>query len=294
MAMTSITRRNPLTGRIERPWLSRESVFVLADPAYGAQKHHDRFAVKVESLDEVLALVRKGFSLRMTDGESPPSLISPDSLTIEEVEAGVEGQLWFTTLPKPPFSKEATFEELKTILFVQASQIAHAGRPEFATEFLGFEPQALRPPYDSADLRRLDLSRFSATEYVDRAYDYALQKGEPRAFGGAMAQNAIQFLEGANPSDENGEPSPIMSPGSKCRVVIEMALARWHLANGFPITVRQMALLANMKEPAVRNSLSKERIAVENKTVTDEVALAWLMQRRNFVPTREEQPRTGK
>ncbi len=75
----SITRQNPRTGKIERPWRNRDGVFVLGDPAHGALKHHDKFAVKVAAIEEVAALVARGFSVRMTDGECPPSLISPDS-----------------------------------------------------------------------------------------------------------------------------------------------------------------------------------------------------------------------
>lgn len=282
----SITRRNPRTGRIERPWRNRDNLFVLGDPAHGAQKHHDKFAVKVATLDEVARLVRQGFSVRMTDGESPPSLISPDSLSIEEIETDQEDTLWAETLPKPPFTKEQMFEELKRALFVHANQIAHAGRLEAAIAFLGFEPQTLCPPYDANDLQRLDLQRFHATKYVDRAYDHGFQVERYWDFDDATAQDAIEFLNGATPSDENGEASPLMRDDSLCRIAIETAFARWSLSNGLRIPIRGLALLANMTEAAVRNSLSKERIPVEQGRVGDEAALAWLKPRRGFIATR--------
>ena len=280
----SITRRNPRTGRIERPWRNRDNLFVLGDPAHGAQKHHDRFAVKVETLEEVARLIERGFSVRMTDGNSPPSLISPDSLAVEDIDT--EDVLWAETLPKPPFEKAEMFEELKVALFVQANQIAHAGRHEAAIAFLGFEPVTLVPTYDPHDLQRLDLSRFSATHYVDRAYDYGFQVGRYWDFGADMAQNAIEFLEGATPCDENGQPSPLMNDKSLCRIAIETAFSRWSLENGFSISIRGLALLSGMTEPAVRNSLSKDRIAITDGQIRDEAALAWLKQRRGFIPTR--------
>ncbi len=79
----NITRTNPRTGRAERPYVNREGFFVLGDPAHGREKHHTKFAVKVRTLEEVVAYVGRGFSVRMTDGENPPSLISPASLTID-------------------------------------------------------------------------------------------------------------------------------------------------------------------------------------------------------------------
>jgi hypothetical protein len=80
-----ITRKNPQTGKLEHPLRNHDGAFVLGDPAHGAQKHHKKFAVKVRTIAEVAALVGRGFSVRMTDGKSRPSLISPASLHLEEV-----------------------------------------------------------------------------------------------------------------------------------------------------------------------------------------------------------------
>jgi DNA-binding XRE family transcriptional regulator len=68
-----------------------------------------------------------------------------------------------------------------------------------------------------------------------------------------------------------------------------MFMGRWNIEDGNPLTIRQLALLARMKEAAVRNALSKERIAIESGKVDPETALAWLRQRRDFVPTRKDE-----
>jgi hypothetical protein len=82
MSAISITRRNPKTGRVETPY-REHGCYVLGDPAHGREKHHKRFAVRVRTLEEVLDRVRRGFSVRMTDGiTSWPPLISPRSLEI--------------------------------------------------------------------------------------------------------------------------------------------------------------------------------------------------------------------
>ncbi|WP_198374028.1 hypothetical protein [Neoroseomonas rubea] len=82
MSSITITRRNPKTGRTETP-LCERGWFVLGDPAHGNQKHHKAFAVRVRTLEEVLDHVRRGFSVRMAEGSTRPSLISPKSLKIE-------------------------------------------------------------------------------------------------------------------------------------------------------------------------------------------------------------------
>jgi hypothetical protein len=285
----SITRRNPRTGRIERPWRNRDGVFVLGDPAHGAQKHHDRFALKVATIEEVAALVRRGFSVRMTDGDSPPSLISPDSLTLEEKEEDGAAPLWAETLPKPPFGKDAMLAELKRAMLVQANQIAHAGRPDFAAFFIGFESENASYPYCGDDPKKVDLQRFYATAYLDQAYDYAFQVGRYWRFSDDTAQNLNEMVQGANPQASDGSGSPLVNPDSLCRHAADMACGRWKLEQGFALTVRELALLASMKEAAVRNSLSKEHISIEKGGVDHENALGWLKARRDFIPTRVEE-----
>lgn len=287
----SITRTNPRSGRVERPWRNREDVFVLGDPAHGAQKHHDKFAVKVRTLEEVAALVERGFSVRMTDGESPPSLISPDSLLVEQVDDADPGARWADTAPKPPFEKEAMMAELKTAMLVQANQIAHAGSLDYAVAFMGFETGNPSYPYVEDDPDSVDLRRFAATDYMDSAYDYAFQVGRHWGFDDAMAQDLREFITGANPSGSDGCASSLAVPEGLCRRAADTAFGRWKLENGSDLTVRELALLAQMKEPAVRNSLSKERIAIERGGVDASIALTWLGERRDFIPTRKEEGR---
>jgi hypothetical protein len=284
-----ITRINPRTKQVERPWRNRDDVFVLGDPAHGAQKHHDKFAVKVKTIEEVAAYIGRGFSVRMTDGESPPSLISPDSLTVEQVDDSGSTPLWAETAPKPPFTKDEMMAELKRVMLVQANQIAHAGRPSFALAFMGFETVNGIYPYCEDDPRQVDLDRFAATGYLDQAYDYAFQVGQYWGFGDAEAQNVNEFISGANPQASSGDRSPLADPEGLCRRAADTAFGRWKLAKEIDLTVRELALLGHMKEAAVRNSLSKERIAIENGEITHEVGLVWLQQRRDFIPTRTEE-----
>jgi len=282
-----ITRTNPRTGQVQRPWRNRDGVFVLGDPAHGAQKHHDKFAVKVPSIEEVAKLVERGFSVRMTDGKSPPSLISPESLIIEEVDSGDPSPTWTEMAPKPPFSKQEMMDELKRGMLVQANQIAHAGAPDFAQAFMGFESADFLYPYcHPDDIEKVDLSRFGASSYLDNAYDYAFQVGKYWQFGGDTAQDVSEFIWGANPQGSDGNGSPLVDPAGLCRRAADTAFGRWKLTERLGLTIRELALLANMTEAAVRNSLSKERITIERGEVDAESADAWLRDRRDFIASR--------
>jgi hypothetical protein len=284
-----ITRINPRTGQIERPWRNRDGFFVLGDPKHGAQRHHDKFAVKVETLDEVSNLIRRGFSLRMTDGETPAALITPESLTVDTGEDPDPDPLWFEMLPDPPFTKAAMMAELQRGLLVQANQIAHAGSRSLAAAFIGFETENVAYPHCDDDPAKVDLSRFHATEYLDLAYEYAFQVGHYWEFGDDTAQNVDEFIRGANPQASDGTPSPLADPDSLCCRAADTALGRWKLNQDLNLTVRDLALLGQMKEPAVRNSLSKERIAIEKGEIDNAIAITWLQQRRDFIPTRTEE-----
>ncbi len=135
----------------------------------------------------------------------------------------------------------------------------------------------------------VDLHRFRAAAYLDEAYDYAFQTGQYWMFGDATAQDVSELVRGANPQASNGDGSPLADPGGLCRRAADTAFGRWKLCKGHSLSVRELALLGSMKEAAVRNSLSKERIAIKQGEIDCEIALDWLQRRRDFVPTRMEE-----
>jgi len=193
-----------------------------------------------------------------------------------------------------PFSKDEMEAELREILFIQASQIAHVGSEKAAFEFIGFEydfSPVCGP--DKSDFDKVDLARFAAKSYLDEAYDYAFQVGKCWGYSEYENHNIVAFAEGVTPTAAYGDPSPFLSPDSKCAHVVDMAIGRWSFETGNDLTIRQLALLAGMKEGAVRNSLSTEKIKTHGKPVSiaADVALDWLKKRKGFTPTRVEENR---
>jgi hypothetical protein len=76
-----IERIRPRGGKPEVPWWSPLG-YCLGDPRHGKEKHHERNAVYVKTLEEAALLIARGFSLRMTGPGKRPSLISPSSLRV--------------------------------------------------------------------------------------------------------------------------------------------------------------------------------------------------------------------
>jgi hypothetical protein len=283
--MTAITRINPHTGRLERPWRNREGYFILGDPSTGAQRHHDKNAVKVKTFDEAVSLVRRGHSIRMSGGKGPPSLIAADSLTLDAVASDPDQPLWVSAVVAPPFSRDDMLCDLRKALLVQAAAIAFWGNSAAAAVFAGFAADDSMSPYDDDDdLERLDLGRFDATRLMNLAYDYAYQTHEDVRFGDDTATELARMLDcpSARSYDRT---SPAINVDSLFRRTADTAMARWLLVDRYQgMTVRQLALLASMKESAVRNALSREKISLDNGRVDNEVAHSWLKSRRDFIP----------
>lgn len=197
---------------------------------------------------------------------------------------------------KLPFSKEEMFAELRYLLLIEAGRIdLMRGAP--ATEaFIGFpyEVDEYEAKYPDSDLKRINLGDFELTRNFDLAYDYAFQRGKWSHFDEVIEQRLRSVTHGFPEFGPEGEQNPYHSENSKCRHVAEMATARYHLAHyEASATIRDLALLANMSEAAVRNSLSAENVKPEGKParVDKETALKWLGGRRGYIQNRDEAAR---
>ncbi len=195
----------------------------------------------------------------------------------------------------PPFSKEDMENELREILFVQASQIAHIGSDSAAREFLGFvydfDPGCFHPTPEV--LAGVDLKRFAAWGYLGTGYDFAFQVGNFWGFSEGDNLDLITFSHGISPCACYGDQNPYLAPESLCRHVVDMALGRWKLEcdDERDLTIRELALLSGMTEAAVRNSLSNEQIRTRGKpaALAPDIALSWLQGRKGFIPTQKEE-----
>ena len=286
---TIITRKNPKTGKTERPYRDKQGKFVLGDPAFGNKLHHRENAVLTTDYEKAVQLVRKGFSMRMSAGDrTPPSLISAGKLTLTEVDNVAEGDIP-PGVPLTPFTRDEVMLDLRKALIAEAVIIAHWGSYEAAEVFLGFpSSDDTGEPYDDADPADVDLSRFRATTLVDASFDWAFQIGKPETFRPKCWDDLGSLMDGAS-AGTISTTSPMGDADSALRVTIGTAFARWKLEfeKWLPLSVRELAYLAQMTEVAARNALAKAGLKGRGG-IDNDTAREWLAQRQKFVPTRTD------
>src|SRR5690606_32328843 len=114
----------------------------------------------VDNYGEALELVERGFSIRMSDGEMPPSLVSPGSLTfVDEPVDGLD-DLWTYSLPALPFTRKQLERDIRAELLSQAAELYWIAGGELANAFIGFELELDEVDQGTqGDL--IDLSRFN-------------------------------------------------------------------------------------------------------------------------------------
>lgn len=196
------------------------------------------------------------------------------------------------------FTKTEMLDELKTIFLFEADHIASGAGNEQATAFIGFQSDQ----YWREDPSRVDLGRFQIAGSFEAAYDFAFRPSVLDGFGLEMILDLDTFMLGTpragGQGGDGGETHEFMNADGKCQTVIDAMWARAKLELSDyrdDLTTRELALLANMSEGAVRNALSDKgenglRAIPGSKPVkvAHEDALWWLSGRRGFVPSPEK------
>ena len=194
-------------------------------------------------------------------------------------------------------TKDALRGELRLILLCQADHILITASREAATSFIGFDTGFHRT-YDFMHLQgecpEVDLDRFAITGLLDKAYDFALTPSLENSIGETDVTKLITFMNGVPRVGGYGEARSFTSSNGLCQTIVDTAHARWKLEmeRGGTFTARELALLANMSEGAVRNAMSDKSesgLKVIHGSKPAQVdwsdARDWLHGRRGFVPT---------
>ncbi len=194
------------------------------------------------------------------------------------------------------FTKEQLLDELRTIFLFEADHIFLGGGLEMAERFIGFAPgdEGEYCHHAPADV---DLGRFCIASSFTAGYDYAFRPSVMNMLDEHEVQDLITFMLGtpkAGGISSGGETHDFMSSNGCCQTVSDTVLARWKLEwsiGDHSLTTRELALLADMTEGAVRNALAdksenglrpipgtKNPVEVEHAE-----ALRWLQGRRGFI-----------
>jgi hypothetical protein len=198
------------------------------------------------------------------------------------------------------FQKEEMLDELRTIFLFEADHILMGAGEEAAENFIGIPvPEDRQYCFESP--AKVDLRKFQITDMFVRGYDIAFFPSVLTAFDGSEFQDLNVFMQGiphVGGRSAGGETHRFMTPDGYCQMVADAAFARWKLEwdeSGTDIhtfTTRELALLSNMTEGAVRNALADKtenglRAIPGAKPVSVEhnEALRWLTGRRGFIPS---------
>lgn len=196
------------------------------------------------------------------------------------------------------FTKEQMLDELRTIFLFEADHILMGAGSEMAERFIGF-PTGEQHEYCHMPPSMVDLSRFEIASVFEQGYDYAFRPSVLNSLEEHRVQDLNTFMLGAPRAggiSSGGETHAYMTPDGFCQTTVDTVFARWKLEweahGGHTFTTRELALLANMTEGAVRNALADKsenglRAIPGSKPVSVEhdEALRWLHQRRGFVPS---------
>ncbi len=285
--MKQITRFNPVTKKAERPWRTRQHNFVLT--GNGSKRE-----ILVEDYEVALAMVMEGHSIRMSDGRSPPSVVTPASLTIADANETAADNLWVYTMPKLVHSREQLEHDIRVTVVVMATDIYWIAGQEAADRFLGV-------PLDIDNIktaeRILDLSKSTFCRAVIAAYEGAFRIGDARALSQSDHDQLAIFIGALTSGATRRHPNPVDDEKSALRRT--MLTAYWrglisrgelfedNLLNSPPVS--RLAMLAAMTEQGVRNALAKEGLSLPLKQSDQVKAIRWLERARGFTPLREQE-----
>ena len=203
------------------------------------------------------------------------------------------------------FTKEEMFDELRTIFLFEADHVLISSGEKRAESFIGF-PVGDQGEYFGDDPKKVDLSLFGDIKSkFNNGYEFAFNPSflnNVSGDGGDEVQDLNVFMLGtprAGGISSGGETHRFMTPDGFCQTVADAATARWKLEwsqSSESFTTRDLALLANMSEGAVRTAIadkSENRLKTiqGSKPISIEYdeAMRWLKGRRGFV-ARPEKP----
>lgn len=194
------------------------------------------------------------------------------------------------------FTKEEMLDELRTIFLFEADHIALGKGMEFAEAFIGYTV-GNAGEFLHDDPKLVDLDKFEITKTLSRGYDFAFRPSVISICGTDEVQDLAAFMLGTPRGGgiaSAGELHSFMTPDGMCRQVAEAVQARWKLDldHGYTFSTRELALLSDMTEGAVRNALADKgegglkAIGGSKPVSVDHAeAVRWLNGRRGFVPT---------
>ena len=284
MRFARITRVDPASGGVDRPWRSRDHYYELApvDPMTGAiDLQHPR---RVDNYGEALELVEQGWAIRMGDGKAPAALVPPRHLRLSDEPYEFLDELWTYTMPSAPFPREALLADLQEFLIHHAAAIRMIAGRSAAVAFIGA---------GSPGREQFQLGGFRLTGLVMAAYDSAFRTGGDRPLNDDDIACIEYLLDMILRPRRHRAVSSGAGEYASLRHTIRCAWLRWKIAQGtlddceldLPLA-ESLGAMAGLSYQASRNAMAREKLStLKGAPSCDDVA-AWLERRRDFHPLR--------
>jgi hypothetical protein len=199
------------------------------------------------------------------------------------------------------FTREEMHQELREILSISALNIGVLKSESAAVAYLETSREmdlASSAPLSPNEIAKIDLSKFAATEWLDNAYRMVFEPTSSDDLAWGPDYCYFDWILHAIPStDRDGGTPPCLRNDGKIRWLLEYAtvlsraldIACFHSTGSF--TVKDMSLLANMSEGAIRNALSSKKDFLSAGSAPEggvrierDVAFRWWAGRRSFRP----------
>lgn len=186
-----------------------------------------------------------------------------------------------------PFTLDEVLDELRSVIWCSASQMALLGRSDYGEAMVTPDADFGMCEAPARYLPQIDLDSFDITATVRGAYNFAFQVNQHATFSSDDIADLMAFAGGSVRYSWSGEFSPLLREDSKLGHVSDMVWARARLMSDGALTIRHLALLANMTEATVRSALSADGIKTEGRPASLPASRAepWLKGRRGYVPT---------
>jgi hypothetical protein len=180
--------------------------------------------------------------------------------------------------------------EFGRIVLVQASHVALVAGEDAAAAYAGFHCADGHLGYPTEPVERLELSRFPIWPTLKHALAEYRFPSLWHPLSEAEIQDLQAFMHGVPQYDSQGNTCTFHAPDALCRTLADTALARHELEAKLDLTVRQVALLADMSEASVRNVIAAGELSCAVLTprrrvrIPNRVARSWLKDRRGWRP----------
>lgn len=189
-------------------------------------------------------------------------------------------------------SKEQILKEIVDALIMYVATNKSIFKADLNFAIFGIDNSTLKKKLSLNDMHNLYMKNFSGKEQWDilsKTYEYAFDGVLPNGVNAEDIENGLPFKSISEMLELIGG-ADNLRVSSYLYDVLDAAFARQRLDGGMTLTIKDVALLANVDERTVRNARSSKELEASKldnkKNIDNKSALSWLNKRKGFNATK--------